>query len=315
MFCFDDSNDMLSPGVSASISETAQSPHTNITTPDIAGTPMVRRGSRESSKERNRVSLHLAVENARRQPLAAKPSTAPVQYQNKRTAKRVSKAKKTQDGQYCAICDVILSGNHEFDRHVELVHQDGWRWQVIDPSEKNLFPIYPIGVPIADCRKCSSGKIYGPNYNTAAHLRRCHFANLGQGNGSRAGSSGGSEPDIRYLEFAYMKLVEVRQISAATSTEKPVFERTGREIATPFRSPGTKKKGASASKTSRTDEERFYDCYGWPPLQPILDYPVSAEEYASAGLITAGDAMMDWTGTGAPHKPSDNFPAAQFDAV
>ncbi|KAJ6783827.1 hypothetical protein PWT90_10911 [Aphanocladium album] len=259
---------MVSPEPSSSMTARTASPETNITTPETSSTPMVRRGSRRSSKERNHEALLQSVANAKRQVIFTDPSAKPLSVQ-----KRKEKQK-------------VMSGDHEYSRHMRLAHEGrSWRWQVIDPCEKNLWPIFAMKTPISDCKRCSSGKLYGHNYNAAAHLRRCHFPELGK-EGSRAGRSGGKHPHIRYLEYAYMKLVEVRRdLPAATSDPLNALERTGLESRTQFRIKGAKANSPPLDPISEACA--FYNCHK-ELLSPFLqEYLSSAEKCAKPGSSAA----------------------------
>ncbi|ATY65937.1 key lime pathogenicity [Cordyceps militaris] len=202
----------------------------------------------ERVADRSRRALYESIERGRHQRLMISPwLRGPPSPRFQRAVSgppsKPSKSRKREDKIQCELCPAQLSGDHESARHFKLIHApEGWRWQILDPAEKGLTPYFRIPVEIMDCKNCQSKKLYGINYNAAAHIRRVHFKNASKA-GAKGGSSGGTWPEIRYLEFLYMKLVHVQQISGNTDKPKENIDyvRTGREQATVLREPHSKR--------------------------------------------------------------------------
>ncbi|KGQ04184.1 hypothetical protein BBAD15_g10570 [Beauveria bassiana D1-5] len=185
---------------------------------------------------------------------------------------KAGKGRKKEEKRKCEICKKELSGDHEYVRHFKLVHEpEGWRWEVIDPRSKGLRPLFHIPFDIADCKNCQLRKLYGINYNAAAHIRRVHFKSTPHSKkGHRGGSSGGAWPEIRYLECYYMKLVHIRQISQNTVKPKEGidYERTGREQATIYREPNSRRHSSVPAAGSAGCEEQARLCHSFPVNSP-----------------------------------------------
>ena len=91
-------------------------------------------------------------------------------------------------------------GLQELRRHEEREHAEHKkRWICVDASpQRNV---------LTECSKCKSGKMYGVDYNCAAHLRRTHFHPCPKGDGKRGqstekrgGSGGGNHPSLEDLK-------------------------------------------------------------------------------------------------------------------
>ena len=253
----------------------------------------------KKSRERQEQALRRSVEHARRHALAPSPSTSSAtspksEKDDYLRAKKVSKVRKREEKIKCHICTTELSGDHEFDRHFKLVHQDeGWRWQVIDPFEKGLIPEHPVLFEISQCKNCQSGKLYGINYNAAAHIRRVHFKNTPSINGgSKGGSSGGAWPEIRYLEYYYMKMVHVQvndcsRARGKTPKEGTDYFRTGLEKATPYREPCGKRQSSAPPSDYSTAEGQASHYNSFMMNTPGIGLSPSGDEQVGVTPYTA----------------------------
>ncbi|KAM3511283.1 hypothetical protein MY11210_005084 [Beauveria gryllotalpidicola] len=204
---------------------------------------------------------------------------------------KAGKGRKKEEKRKCEICEKELSGDHEYVRHFKLVHEpEGWRWEVIDPRSKGLRPLFHIPFDISDCKNCQLRKLYGINYNAAAHIRRVHFKSTPNSRkGHRGGSSGGAWPEIRYLECYYMKLVHIRQISQNTVKPKEGidYERTGREQATIYREPNSRRHSSVPAAATSGCEEQARLCHSFavnsPQASTASSDSLSASDEATAG--------------------------------
>lgn len=268
-------------------------------------TPMIRTGSsghgRKSSPRHVR-ALQEAVVRAREQTLAPFPQTPtpdPRRYKEERQVGDIESPEERK--KKCPFCPQLLCGDHEYNRHYDLLHSEvSWQWQIIDPADKGVTPIFPMEVPLKDCKNCSSGKLYGPNYNTAAHLRRCHFRNSpdSQGEGKRGGSSGGLWPDIRYLEFCYMKEVQVRKVSDPNRLDHKSrkYRRTGLERHTQWRQTGGKKHVPESSCIAADAKSYQEFCQAFFPDANFEPAPPPPTYVNSQPSINTGSGM-DWSPT------------------
>ncbi|OAR03057.1 hypothetical protein LLEC1_05045 [Akanthomyces lecanii] len=279
-------------------SSTIPTPPTGLTVPATLTVPaqssVIMTRQQRRSRERQNRALRRSVAHARAHTIAPSPSTSSAtsprsDKEEYAKAKKVSKARKREEKIKCEICKTELSGDHEHDRHFKLVHQDeGWRWQVIDPCEKGLIPDHSVQFEISECKNCQSGKLYGINYNAAAHIRRVHFKNTPNIDGSKGGSSGGAWPEIRYLEYYYMKLVHVQVLDCSRAHRKTPregidFVRTGMEQATPYREPSGKGQSSEAASDFCAAEGRASHCDSFMMSQ------------SGSGLSPSGDEQTDAT--------------------
>jgi len=86
-------------------------------------------------------------------------------------------------------------GEHELRRHTEAKHRPTVKkWICRDPDTAGIRHAETATKPLADCKHCSSRKLYGAYYNAAAHLRRTHFRVKAtrKGQGSKNGPKGSS---------------------------------------------------------------------------------------------------------------------------
>ncbi|KAI9884680.1 MAG: hypothetical protein M1823_003530 [Watsoniomyces obsoletus] len=111
---------------------------------------------------------------------------------------RPSLKSKSSTRSYCDVCGESFRAEHERHRHEETQHGQGKTWICHDMS--------PNGLLLANCKRCSQGKIYHTDYGAAAHLRRIHFNTDGKtrgrgskGTAGRGGNSGGKEPPLGQL--------------------------------------------------------------------------------------------------------------------
>ncbi|KAM3499966.1 hypothetical protein MY10362_006826 [Beauveria mimosiformis] len=222
------------------------------------------------------------------------------------TGSKAGKGRKKEEKRKCEICQKELSGDHEYVRHFKLVHEpEGWRWEVIDPRSKGLRPLFHIPFDISDCKNCQLRKLYGINYNAAAHIRRVHFKSTPNSKkGHRGGSSGGAWPEIRYLECYYMKLVHIRQISQNTVKPKEGidYERTGREQATIYREPNSRRHSSVPAAASSGCEEQARLCHSFPVNSP------QASITSSESLSASDEARIDYRES-FTDSPTNNAPS------
>ncbi|OAA69972.1 hypothetical protein LEL_09788 [Akanthomyces lecanii RCEF 1005] len=282
------------------------------------------------SRERQERALRRSVAHARAHAIAPSPSTSSATSPKSEKgeymrAKKVSKVRKREEKVECHLCLTELSGDHEYDRHFKLVHQaEGWRWQVIDPFEKGLTPDHPVPFEISECKNCQSGKLYGINYNAAAHIRRVHFKNTPNiDGGSKGGSSGGAWPEIRYLEYYYMKMVQVqvRDCSRAhrkTPKEGVDYVRTGLEKATPYREPSGKRQSSEGASDFSAAECQASHCNSFIMNSTGIGLSPSGNEQAeatpyTAEMLTAWPALAFYPQGNAFH-PNDS-PCGSYDLL
>lgn len=271
---------------------------------------------------RNRLRRTLIESNAfaRAHPIAPSPATSSAnspesEQADPAKARKVSKGRKREEKRRCEICSTELSGDHEYARHFKLVHEvQGWRWQVIDPSEKGLMPQFPVRFGISQCKNCQSNKLYGINYNAAAHIRRVHFKSTPSiKGGSKGGSSGGAWPEIRYLEYYHMKLVHVQVLDTPKTPGKTAKEgvdyiRSGREQATIYReASGKRHSSVPANESSHAEGQASY-CHAFMMNNPGIGPSPSGDEHghARATSCTAENGRA-WPGRHTVHPHSNGL--------
>lgn len=213
-------------------------------------------GASETQKERSYRALHEA--NLRSQstqiqpspPSRTSPAPSPARSDSAVLGKaQTKKSRRRPDKLRCVICTKEVCGDHEYNRHMRLVHaEEGYRWVVICPTEKGLAPLLALKKSLDNCKSCKGKKSYGANYNAAAHMRRCHFnapAQLKNAHGKLGGNSGGTWPSIRYLEYYHMKIIKVRR---RTEEDGP-----GDEWIAEGEAIHTEKRGQDPSKTNMVE--------------------------------------------------------------
>ncbi|UKZ69296.1 uncharacterized protein TrAtP1_010306 [Trichoderma atroviride] len=121
-------------------------------------------------------------------------------------------------------------GDHELRRHIKAKHRRTVKkWICRDPAELRIPSELRALYPLAKCKACASGKLYGAYYNAAAHLRRTHFtakptrargASAGRRNGGRGG---GDWPPMKQLKLWFREVtVEGDETSSlAAAYESP----------------------------------------------------------------------------------------------
>jgi hypothetical protein len=111
----------------------------------------------------------------------------------------------------CDLCDGHpegFRGDHELRRHKERRHSTRRKvWVCVDAS--------PTGSMLANCKACIQKKMYGADYNAAAHLRRVHFNpkpkgrnNKGKAEEKRGGKGGGDHPPMDVLKKSWMMEID-----------------------------------------------------------------------------------------------------------
>ncbi|KAK1239984.1 hypothetical protein MKX08_007426 [Trichoderma sp. CBMAI-0020] len=105
-------------------------------------------------------------------------------------------------------------GDHELRRHIKAKHRRTVKkWICRDPAELRIPSELRALYPLAKCKACASGKLYGAYYNAAAHLRRTHFtakptrARGGASAGRRNGGRGGGDwPPMKQLKLWFREV-------------------------------------------------------------------------------------------------------------
>lgn len=111
----------------------------------------------------------------------------------------------------CSHCDKQpegFRGEHELRRHVERAHNSVIKaYKCVDISENQTF--------LANCKACTSGKVYYADYNAAAHLRRAHFNSKWKGAAGHSNvekQRGGEQPAVGMdILKDWMQELEVRR--------------------------------------------------------------------------------------------------------
>ncbi|KAF2013244.1 hypothetical protein BU24DRAFT_424247 [Aaosphaeria arxii CBS 175.79] len=105
-------------------------------------------------------------------------------------------------------------GTHELERHIARKHNKSRKAFIcIDTSSDKKF--------LANCKQCRNGKVYGADYNAAAHLRRKHFyprprGLKGKPTEKRGGIGGGDDPPMDVLRKHWIREIEVEGRETAT---------------------------------------------------------------------------------------------------
>lgn len=283
-------NFITDPPAPCNYSDTAGSPSSSAMSRSASQRSGSSANSRRSAQQ-ERSLRNLQATNERALNTFILPSHRRSLVQNSlKVEKRRSTPRKRDEKRRCELCPTLFSGEHERNRHFKLVHAtEGWRWQIICPTEKWLQPHPGLKSPLQDCKNCCEWKLYGANYNAAAHLRRCHFK-VDADTRNLAGNSGGCWPPIRYLEYSYMKLVKVEMISGQRGQK--AYRRLGEEKHTELR-PG---------KSADEEEEDG----SWAFLSPasaleseMFSFPgsYSGEEFSGSESGQPGYVDLGWYST------------------
>lgn len=185
-------------------------------------------------------------------------------------------------------------GEHELRRHIERRHSTRRRvWVCVDAS--------PDKSMLAKCKACCQNKMYGADYNAAAHLRRVHFNpkrkgrnNKGTVEEKRGGKGGGDYPPMDVLKKSWMK---------ETDEYVPDNDVLGNDVSDDDDSPGTT---ARCEGEDFDSEENEWDVIGGldsslPPTTSFADQQASA---APTSELMPTPSFLDYGGALVPSSQS-----------
>lgn len=172
----------------------------------------------------------------------------------KKGIKKGKAARKVGPRPFCTFCNSDFKGMHELSRHLGRMHaKQCSMFRIVDPRAKGKYTSLPLVLPLKDCKSCVDGKLYGADYNAAAHFRRRHYlppppkeadGKVAKKN-MRGGKPAGSDPPLPFLrEFFLVRfqtfrdshgvLHEIQDLSDDTSvavqSTSPVDEGDGMAI-------------------------------------------------------------------------------------
>ncbi|PNP45618.1 hypothetical protein TGAMA5MH_02841 [Trichoderma gamsii] len=178
------------------------------------------RSTASYSERRFKEATERTIQNGKTTAIAPMPQQLPpntatsIAPRKERALQEGGKNKsKTKPPKLCPHCVEYpngFRGDHELRRHIRAKHRSTvTKWICRDPGvHSELTALFPL----AKCKACASGKLYGAYYNAAAHLRRTHFTakptrarggSVGRRNGGRGG---GGWPPMKQLKLWFREV-------------------------------------------------------------------------------------------------------------